>query len=419
MTIKGTMVRAALALSVISAAACDTKVTNPGPVQDPFLDEPAAQAAVVAGIGRALAQATNWIAYTGAAVTREIHPAGSTGSFGITPQWQRGELDSLNADLNTHWEQGQQARWFAENGLSRMEAAVPDSARLQAQAALYAGYANRLMGENMCAAVFDGGPLEASTKFFERAETYFTKAYDKGTGNVKTAALAGRAAARVGLGKWTEAVADAGQVASSFTYALPYYDVGSEAQRNRIQWAIATTPYKAHTQWNTWIAAYFDQTSDPRVKYRKTNGNGDAAIECCGPVPFYPQDKYTTPAAAITLSSGSEMRLIEAENQLRSGNFAAAVTAINALRTTAGVPAVTATNLTDAWTALKRERGIVLWLEARRMGDLRRWKAANTPGALNALETPSGDAKVGSHLVKQDLCFPVPRSERDTNPNLR
>jgi hypothetical protein len=61
----------------------------------------------------------------------------------------------------------------------------------------------------------------------------------------------------------------------------------------------------------------------------------------------------------------------------------------------------------------------VLWLEARRLGDLRRWQAANTPGDLDPLEMPSGDGATGSHLVQQDLCFPVPRSERDTNPNLR
>ena len=80
---------------------------------------------------------------------------------------------------------------------------------------------------------------------------------------------------------------------------------------------------------------------------------------------------------------------------------------------------VTGGSVNEVWTRLKRERAIVLWLEARRMGDLRRWQAANAPGDLDPLETPTGDASTGSHLEKQDLCFPVPRSERDTNPNLR
>ena len=70
-------------------------------------------------------------------------------------------------------------------------------------------------------------------------------------------------------------------------------------------------------------------------------------------------------------------------------------------------------DLTDAWRLLKRERGIELWLEARRLGDLRRWAAASTPGALDPLES------VGplSHLARQDLCFPISKAERETNPN--
>jgi starch-binding outer membrane protein, SusD/RagB family len=77
--------------------------------------------------------------------------------------------------------------------------------------------------------------------------------------------------------------------------------------------------------------------------------------------------------------------------------------------------AVAATTLDEGWRLLKRERGIELWLEARRLGDLRRWKASNTPGALDPLESVGA----GSHLARQDLCFPIARSERETNPNFR
>lgn len=414
-------IRAILAVpaTLIVVAACDTKVTNPGPVQDGFLDGQEAQPAIVAGMGRALAEGINWVGYTGAAVAREIHPSGSTGSFGITVQWQRGQLDPLDTDLDTHWEQAQQARWVAEHGIERISG-DPATPELLAQAYLYAGYANRLMGENFCQAVIDGGAAQPSSVFLDRAEENFTKAIQIATGDTLEAAIAGRASVRVDLGTWTDAVADAAQIATSFKYQISYYDIGSEDQLNRIEWATQSQPYRAHTQWNTWYAAYYDATGDPRVPYKLNPDTvvGDAAIDCCGKVPWWPEKKYATPDAPITLSSGSEMRLIEAEKMLMDGDVSGAVGKINELRSAAGVPLVSTTDATEAWTALKRERGIVLWLEARRLNDFRRWKDAGTPGDLDPLEEPSGDAKVGSHLAQQDLCFPIAKSERDTNPNI-
>jgi hypothetical protein len=110
------------------------------------------------------------------------------------------------------------------------------------------------------------------------------------------------------------------------------------------------------------------------------------------------------------------MRLIEAEAKLRSSDIAGAFTLINSVRTNAGASALTVpTAIDEAWRLLKRERGIELWLEARRLGDLRRWKADNTPGALDPLEVVG----TAAHLTSQNLCFPISRSERETNPNLR
>jgi starch-binding outer membrane protein, SusD/RagB family len=134
-------------------------------------------------------------------------------------------------------------------------------------------------------------------------------------------------------------------------------------------------------------------------------------------VPFFPEAKHASSAAPVRLTSGREMLLIRAEDALRAGNMAGGMTFINQVRTAAGAPNITATDLTDAWRLLKRERGIELWLEARRLGDLRRWAAAGAaaPGALDPLETVGATT---SHLTSQSLCFPVSRSERETNPNI-
>lgn len=420
-----------LALLLLAAPmACDTNVSNPGPVQDEFLNDRNAAAALVNGAGRALSQGMNWVGYTGAAVAREIHPAGSTGSFGISNRWQNGELGSDDSDLDPHWEQAQRARWVAEEAVRRLEAAGPPPVgSLQTAAAyknalqlayLYAGYANRVLGENMCDAVIDGsGKLPVST-FLTRADSLFTKAIAVTGGTASTiatqatAAYAGRAQVRADLGKWTEAAADAGQVPIGFVYNIPYFNIGDDAQRNRIAWSVAGTPYRAHTEWNTWYYTYSQASKDPRVPITITTLQGDAAIDCCGKVPFYPEAKHSKSESPIRLSSGREMRLIEAEAKLRANDLNAGLTAMNLVRTNAGVSALTAATLTEAWTLLKRERGIELWLETRRLGDLKRWKADNTPGALDPLELPG----TASHLSRQDLCFPISTSERQTNPNL-
>jgi starch-binding outer membrane protein, SusD/RagB family len=424
------------ALLVFVAASCDTKVNNPGPVQDEFLNDRNAASAMVNGAGRALAQGINWVSYTGAAVTREVHPAGSTGSFGITNLWQQGALSDGDADLDTHWEQTQRARWVAEEAVRRLEAAGPPGptdlqtatqyADLLMRAYVYAGFANRLLGENMCDAVIDGSAILPNSTYFTRAESLFTKAIGVTGGTAATrtaqitAAYAGRAAARVYLGKWTEAVADAGQVPIDFVFNMPYYNVGDDAQRNRIFYSSGNSresgsAYRAHTQWSTWYYDYRTATNDPRVPITVTQLLGDAAIDCCGRVPFYPEAKHTSSASPIRLASGREMRLIDAEAKLRNNDLTGAMTSLNAVRTAGGAQQVTAASTTEAWRLLKRERGIELWLEARRMGDMRRWKAANTPGALDPLEQPG----TASHLAKQDLCFPIARSEKETNPNLR
>lgn len=419
-------------LLLAGAVSCDTKVSNPGPVQDVFLNDRSAALAMVNGAGRALAQAINWIGYTGAAVAREVHPAGSTGSFGITQKWQNGDLTTDDADVNTHWEQGQRARWVAEETLRRMEAAgappatapAADRTAYQNQlqlAYLYAGFSNRLLGENMCDCVIDGSGILAPTTYFTRAESLFTKAIAVTGGTAATiaaqaqAAQAGRAAVRVFLNKWTEAVSDAGAIPIAFVYNMPYFNIGNDDQRNRIAYAVANTPYRAHTNWNTWHDVYRKATNDPRVPITITTLTGDAAIECCGRVAFWPQAKHAQSQSPIRLASGREMRLIEAEAKLRANDLTGGLGSINLVRSNVSMPAVTAADITEAWTLLKRERGIELWLEARRLGDLRRWKAANTPGALDPLESVGAAA----HLTKQDLCFPIGRSERQTNPNLR
>ncbi len=405
---------------VTAVAACDIDVVNPGRVQETFLFEVEAQEAIVKGIGRAAAEAQNYVGYTGAAVSREIHPSGSTGSFGIDVGWQNGELEYET--VNTHWNLSQRARWWGDDGIAKiMETGAEDQALL-AEAYLWTGYAYRLLGENFCVSVIDGEGAGPRSVYYDRAVARFDQAASLGSGDIATAAVAARASVKAFMGDWAGAVSDASGIPDGFVWHMPYFATEGNATRNRIQFASQAEPYKAHTQKFTKYEEYSlsdnNADGDPRVPYRTTDETGDAAVQCCGQVPWWPQTKYADSGSDIPLSKGTEMRLIEAESMLQGGEWQGAMAKINALRSDVGFPAAEASSTVEAWTALKHERGVVLWLEGRRLGDFFRWNRDNTPGERHPLETPSGSQNEGSHLVHQDLCFPIARGEVDTNPNI-
>jgi hypothetical protein len=132
-------------------------------------------------------------------------------------------------------------------------------------------------------------------------------------------------------------------------------------------------------------------------------------------IPWLPQQKHDKRTSSIRLSSSQEMYLIKAENALNNGSVDDALTNINAVRTLAGQDAVTATTAAEGWTMLKRERGIELWLEGRRLGDMRRWAEASAAGSYHEYETTNWE---GSAYTPAYLSFPIGQSEIDTNPNV-
>jgi hypothetical protein len=453
--------RVALALvatAALAAAGCDFTVTNPGPVADANLDSLgtfAARRALVTGARRQLSLILGavpsdgyGVAYWSAAAAFEINPAGSTGSWGIPPALQAGDL---RAD-DSPWSGAQQARWIAEDAIRRFKArAVPEDS-LYATLELWAGYSNRLLGENFCDAVIDGGPKEPITTFFIRADSSFTEALRIATAlpagttaqqNTRTAlmraAYAGRASVRADLATWTNnnattwanAVADAGQVTlNTFAWQMPYY-ASDVNQSNSVYWSIGNNPYRAHTEWATYYEDYYRTTRDARVAWDTSALRGDAAVQRFSAypnvvnsrVPFYPEAKYKSQAAAINLSTGWETRLIEAEYALAVNNDAAtAVAKMNLRRTALGLPALTVSTVAQAWTDLKRERMMELWLEARRLGDLRRWDASGAPGqALDGVWVTgeSSPRETMTSPVARALCWPISTGEMQTNPNLR
>lgn len=396
-------------MGLMLVTGCDFSVTNPGPVQDEQLNVPAAQLALVNGAGRALSAALAWVAYTSGAAALELQGSGNITNHGVTLKQRAGDLAPDNGETDEHWQRAHTARWVAEESVRRMQEAVGDqfnSSALAAQALLHVGYSNRLLGENMCVAVINGGAAQPRAVHFDRAKAAFTQAMEiaqrADQPNLALAARAGRASVNASLGDWAGAAADAAGIPRSFVYNAIYSDIEID-QYNRIFWAGASQPFRAATVYSTFFADYYTNTQDPRTPWDRLEGfpTGDGST-----IPFYRQRKYTDRTDPIRLSSGREMQLIIAESQLRSGAWQEALQIMNSLRADVDLPPLQASGPTEVWNHLRLERAAELWLEGRALWDVSRWEE---------------DAVPGTHfqdLSGRDRCFPIGITEINTNPNI-
>lgn len=399
---------------LLSMGGCDLSVVNAGPVQDEFLNDPGAHAAVVAGIEYNLVLGINMVAFFGSEVSKEYTQGGRIHPIKLTPNPR--QLDHDQELPNNAWNDSHRARWVAEDGVRRLREALGSafgSSTLAAQALLYAGYANRMLGENMCEAVIDGGPIASRDANLERSEGFFAEAMSvassAGLSDVATAAQAGRAAVRLFRGDDAGAAQDAAAVPRDFVFQAQF-GANPVGHTNWIHYISSNTPYRAHSVYDTYYEDYYRDTGDPRTPWGTDPAVPTAEFTW---VPWLFQLKYPELTSPMRLSSGREMVLVRAEAALRAGNWQQALDLLNSLREGlvsdhdgAPLPLWTAGNLTEAWTALKRERGIELWLETRRLGDLWRWVENDVPGEMEDV----------SDLIR--LCFPVATSELQTNPNI-
>ncbi len=448
MNAKNAIRSATLVATIVGVAACE--VINPGPIQDEFLVEEESREGLVNGSQRRLSEGIGWIGYTGALVTRQIMPGGQTGSYGHSVNAQGGYIQP--GGFAGYFNDAQQARFIAETALELFADQDVDN-NVVAQANVWAGFSNRLLGENWCEAVINGSGLLPGSDYLRRAEEQFSAALALNPNEtLRMAATAGRASVRAFLGDWGGAAADAGGVPNSFEYAVAS-DANVATTRNTPQWANARTPYLAFTMWNTYYgpqpdmsaggapmraSGYYQETGDPRMEWFEDPNFpwSNASLLGYGQTPWFNQNKYDDPNDSYNVASGREMRLIEAEAQLTNGNWQAAMTTINSLRATyttnetmlhpGGTPLAPweANSLEEAWTRLKRERGIELFLEARTLGDQRRWAENNTPGDVELpdferisyifTDNPRGTIVNG----QARLCFDVPDSERERNENV-
>jgi len=406
------MRRASVATSLLALGACNFfDVSNPGPIADEDLNNPSAMPGLVTGMSFDLSQAIDATAQNFAIMADELYHGGSYADQGL---FNRGIIQDDAVD--GMWGSMHQARWVAESGIERMKEVLGtsfDTSPLAARANIYAGLANRLLGENVCQSVIDGGAAEDYKVHFSRAEAQFTEALRIAanlTGAIRDslnrAAYGGRAAVRAWQGKWTEAVADAAPtlVPPGYVFVAPF-STNTGPENNDL--VFETNNRLEYTVFNTQWAQ--NSNRDPRVLWDTVRTTGGAIqVGQDGRTPFFRQRKLNGLGADIALVRGTEMLMLRAEAALRNNDVAGAMALINQQRafySTTLLPALSATTAAQAWPILQKERGAVTWLESRRFWDLRRWNAEPPPIK-------------NTFLDNRDKCIPISLNEKQSNPNV-
>ena len=424
--------------------ACSMDVDNPAQIQDLDLTTPEAVQALVAGVQGNFDQAMiqpggGGLVTAGAMLSDELVHVGTwIGLRGLSD----GQSHDDWVESQSRWAEPSQARWVAEATITRLgdifaeDGTNPSTSEEPARVTMYAGHANRALGDHFCEAVIDGGPLQSYDVFYSRAEGHFdnaiTLAAAAGADDVLLASYAGRAHVRMQQGDWTGAAADAAMVPTAFVYNMVYSD-NSDISNDMYWWGYLRDETSV---WGTPFETLGENLSvanggDPRVQYDIAYTSGGAVRDGGdGRRPFYRQRKFRSYGEEIALHKGTEMRLIQAEAALMGGDFTTATGFINDVRDHYSLANVAPANVDETWTALMTERGIELWLEGKRLGDLRRWattRSGNIPFSVvreEASGQPSSADPIREVLdtevynTQGDLCIQVSKNEKASNKNI-
>jgi starch-binding outer membrane protein, SusD/RagB family len=288
-------------------------------------------------------------------------------------------------------------------------AGSPNRTNLIGIAAAYAGYAYVLLGEGFCTMAIStvnidksltyGGEIQRDSVFklaIARFSEAITAATTTNNTSIRNMAYLGRARARLNIGDYAGAKADAQQVPSGYLRTVSASDANSRRQNrvtaensvlNRVQ--SVGTPYRT--------------MGDTRVPVTATT-----LVSATGVTHYY-QTKYATTATPLPLATYEEAQLIIAEADIRANSLATALPIINASRTRGG-QSVPFTGVTQAeyLAELIDQRRRELFLESHHLGDLIRYNLPLNPAA----GTPYHFG--GTYSTQR--CLPLPAAERLNNP---
>ncbi len=402
---------AAGAILVLGAAACSNdflNVTNPDVIDAATVDPTSGAATLAQSAQQNFATALGLLSVYSGWFTVE---ANVSDTFPTRNEFGFRLISDLNGSLNTDvWAPLSLAAASTKTVLD-LALPTPASNINVARAATFRGFSILMMATDFCTGSLSSGPELTTAQMLDSALYWFDRGISVGTANATADGIAlanasrvGRARAKLQKGDKAGAAADAAAVPAGFVFNLRYTD--DLANRARL----SNRQYQLTFDRSSISVAPFFRTGDPRVPFLPpgvSKLNGQDAV----PGGFYEQTKFSGYASSQRLASKLEADYIAAE----AGTTAQQLTFIAAQRAANSQPAYAGP--TDAASVLKElylQRSFEFYLEGRRLADYRR-----SPTSVSGITAP-GDPyfKPGYANTGTQTCYPLPRVERDNNPNM-
>lgn len=344
-----------------------------------------------------------------------------------------------NVTRNLH-----RARLSAEQAIGLLRQYSPTAPAAQvAELYFVQAYVENLMAEHYCSGlvfstvengVEQFGSQITTAQTYERALAHADSGLTLITGSsasdvqVRDVLRVTRGRILLNMNRPADAAAAVAGVPTTFRYEMQH----SQTTRDNFIWTLNNNARRyTVSAGEGGVGLNFATAADPRVP---VCAGGSAACRAAGVtqrtvfengsvIPLHVQLLWPTRESPVTIVSGVEARLIEAEAQLRAGNGAGALGTLNALRAATGAGSGGVAGLapltlqaTEAARVdqLFRERAFWLFSRGHRLGDLRRLirqydRPANTV-------FPSGAFTEGG-VYGDDVNLPIPQAE-ENNPNV-
>ena len=397
---------------VVAAVACSDKfveVTNPNVIDAATVDPTSGATLLALSAQQNYATALGWLAMYGGWFTEEANVADT---FPTRNEFGFRLISDLNGSLNADVWQPMSLAAASAKAVLDLTLPNPTSNINIARAATFRGFSILQLAADFCTTSLSSGPELTTAQTLDSAIFWFGKGVEVGNANgtadgkaLANAALVGRARAKLQKGDKAGAAADAAAVPAGFVFNLNMTDDLTNRTR------LSNRMYQFTFDRSSISVAPWYRTGDPRVPFLApgvSKLNGQDAV----PGGFYQQTKFSGYATPLRLASKLEADYIAAE----ASDATAQLALIAARRTANGLPAYAgATDAASVMAELYNQRAFEFYLEGKRLADFRR-----SPASVTNM-TPAGGVyfKPGYSNVGADKCYPLPRAERDNNPNMK